>query len=164
MPTTRHLKGKEVRGVTREFTQQYPASSSILNDANDFEELIVDDSSIVFVDGRPLILRTQRLILPSLKFDELINTLPRVVVDMGAVAHLVNGAHVMRPGIREIKDTFVKGGIIVIVDERFGKPIALGIADMDSGVMQSIDKGKVISNVHYVGDPLWTAFNAAKPH
>jgi len=124
----------------------------------------VDDSSIVFVDGRPLILRTQRLILPSLKFDELINTLPRVVVDMGAVAHLVNGAHVMRPGIREIKDTFVKGGIIVIVDERFGKPIALGIADMDSGVMQSIDKGKVISNVHYVGDPLWTAFNAAKPH
>jgi PUA domain protein len=144
--------------------QQYPASSSILNAANDFEELIVDDSSIVFVDGRPLILRTQRLILPSLKFDELINTLPRVVVDMGAVAPLVNGAHVMRPGIREIKDAFVKGGIIVIVDEKFGKPIALGIADMDSGVMQSVVKGKVISNVHYVGDLLWKAFNAAKPH
>jgi len=144
--------------------QQYPASSSILNASNDFEEVTVDDSSIVFVDGKPLILRTQKLILPSLKFDELIKTLPTVVVDMGAVAHLVNGAHLMRPGIKEIKDVFAKGSVIVIVDEKFGKPIALGITDMDSGTMQSAVKGKVISNVHYVGDLLWKVFNAAKPH
>jgi len=150
--------------MVRQFTQQYPASASILNGGNDFEELVVDDSSIIFVDGRPLVLRTQGLLLPSLKFDELINVLPQVVVDMGAVAHLVNGAHIMRPGIRQIKDAFVKGGVIVIVDEKFGKAIALGIADMDSGVMQSVSKGKVILNVHHVGDILWNAFNAPNPH
>jgi predicted RNA-binding protein (TIGR00451 family) len=123
----------------------------------------VDDSTIVFVDGRSLILRTQGLLLPSLRFDELIDTLPRVIVDMGAVAHLVNGADIMRPGVREIKGAFVKGGVTVIVDEKFGKAIALGIADMDSGVMQSVIKGKVISNVHYVGDEMWKTSSAPKP-
>lgn len=164
MPAARHLKGREVRHLIKEFTQQYPESSSILNVANDFGELIVDDSSVVFVDGRPLVLRTQGLLLPSLKFDELINTLPKVIVDMGAVAHVANGAQIMRPGIRQIKDSFGKGGVVVIVDEKFGKAIALGIADMDSGAMQSTRKGKVISNVHFVGDVLWKAFNVPKPH
>jgi PUA-domain protein len=163
LPATRHLKGKEVRRLIKEFTQQYPASSSILNSASNFEEIVVDDSAIVFVDGRSLILRTQGLLLPSLRFDELVDTLPRVIVDMGAVAHLVNGADIMRPGIREIKGTFAKGGVTVIVDEKFGKAIALGIADMDSGVMQSVIKGKVISNVHYVGDEIWKTFSAPKP-
>lgn len=164
MPAARHLKGKEVRQLVKEFTLRYPASSSILDAASNFEELLVDESSVVFVDGRPILLRTQALLLPSLKFDELINTFPKVIVDMGAVAHVANGAQIMRPGIREIKGSFDKGSLVVILDEKFGKAIALGITDLDSGAMQTASKGKVISNVHFVGDELWKAFTAPKPH
>ena len=97
-----------------------------------------------------------------MKFDEVIGSLPKVVVDMGAVPHVVNGAQVMRPGIREVKSDFGKGDLLVIVDERFGKAIALGLADMDSEAIKSTTKGKVITNVHYVGDLFWNSFSSSK--
>lgn len=121
----------------------------------------MDERLVFFLNGRPLILRTKSGLLPSLKFDEVINSLPKIVVDMGAVAHLANGAHVMRPGIREIRNDFTKGELLLIVDEKFGKNIALGLADVDSTLMKSANKGKVVMNVHYVGDELWKSFTAS---
>jgi len=126
-----------------------------------FEELCVDESWIYFLNGRPLILRTKSGLIPSLKFDEVVNSLPKIVVDMGAVAHLANGAHVMRPGIREIRNGFAKGELLLIVDEKFGKNIALGLADVDSTSMKSANKGKMVMNLHYVGDGLWKSFTAS---
>ncbi len=70
----------------------------------------------------------------------------------------------MRPGIREIKNEFSKGNLVVIVDEKFGKAIALGLAEMDSGTMRSVNKGKVVANVHYVGDELWKSFGSVIGH
>ena len=162
MPAKRHLKDKEAKQLIKEFIQRYPKSEPILRSAKDFEELVVNESSAVFVDGRPLILRTKAGLLPSLKFEELVNTFPKIVIDMGAVPHVVNGAQIMRPGIRKIKDDFGKGDLVVIVDEKFGRDIALGIADMDSSTMKTMAKGKVITNVHYVGDELWESFTASK--
>ncbi len=68
------------------------------------------------MEGQPLILRTRAGLIPSLKFDELINDLPKIVVDMGAVAHVVNGAQIMRPGIKQFGNDFAKGDLVVIVD------------------------------------------------
>ena len=98
----------------------------------------------------------------SLKFDAVLNTLPKVIVDMGAVPHVANGAQIMRPGIRQIEGRFVKDELIVILDEKYRKTIALGIAEVDSETMQSMTKGRVINNIHYVGDLLWNAFSTAK--
>ena len=98
MPAKLHLKDKEVRQLIKEFTERYPASEPTLKSAKVFEELSVDGNSVFFVDGKPLILRTKTELLPSLKFEELINTLPKIVVDMGAVSHVVNGAQIcVRP-------------------------------------------------------------------
>jgi len=88
--------------------------------------------------------------------------LPRIVVDMGAVPHVVNGAQVMRPGIRELNGAFGKGELVVIVDEKFGKAIALGVAEMDSTTMKQMSNGKAVMNVHYVGDSFWTTFGTSK--
>lgn len=105
-----------------------------------------------------MIVRTKAGLLPSLKFDKVIESLPRVVVDMGAVAHLVNGADLMRPGIKSIQSDFGKKQLVVILDEKYGKPIALGFTDVDSAEMRVMNKGKVIENIHYVGDELWKSF------
>lgn len=160
MPVMRHLKDKETKQLVKEFIQQYPSSEQFLRSGKDIEEKIEGEDHVFFVDGRPLILRTSFGLLPSLKFDEVINSLPKIVVDMGAVAHVANGAHIMKPGIREIRNDFAKGDFLLIVDEKFGKNIALGRAEMDSGAMRSAIKGKVIVNVHYVGDELWSSFTA----
>jgi PUA-domain protein len=159
----RRLKDSEARQVFREFVDRYPLSEQKLKSAKEFEELIVEGGgAVVFVDGRPLILRTKEVLLPSLKFDELVGSLPKVVVDMGAVPHVVNGAKVMRPGIRQLSSAFAKGDLVAIADEKFGKVIALGVAEMDSEAMKSIEKGKAVANVHYVGDMFWAAFGAPK--
>lgn len=158
MPARLHLKDKEARQLIKEFIERYPASEPMLKSAEVFEELAVDGNYVFFVDGKPLILRTQAGLLPSLKFEEFINTLPRIVVDMGAISHVTNGAQIMRPGIRQFTGDFASGSLVVIVDEKYGKSIALGRADMDSNAMRSQTKGRVVTNLHYVGDDYWKAF------
>jgi PUA domain protein len=68
----------------------------------------------------------------------------------------------MRPGVRSIEGQFAKDELVVILDEKYRKTIALGIAEVDSETMQSMTKGRVINNIHYVGDPVWNAFSTAK--
>ncbi len=146
--------------LVKEFIEKYPSSEQVLKSAKQFEELLVEGKSILIVDGRPLVLRIGDAFLPSLKFEEIVDMLPQIVVDMGAVAHVANGSHIMRPGITEIRGVFGKGDLVVILDEKFGKTIALGRAEADSGVMKSVTKGRVISNLHYVGDVFWESFAA----
>lgn len=162
MSTRRRLKDSETKQVIREFIEKYTRSEPKLKSAKKFEELTVEGESVFFVDERPLILRTKKGLLPSLKFDEIIESLPRIVVDMGAVPHVVNGAQVMRPGISKLDDPFDKGELVAIVDEKFGKTIALGIAEIDSVSMKQMGKGKAVMNVHYVGDAFWATFGTSK--
>jgi len=162
LPEKRRLKDREAKQLLREFIQRYPTSELFLRSVDDVQEQAVDTDLIFFLNGRPLIIRTESGLLPSLKFDEVISTLPRLVVDMGAVAHVVNGAHVMRPGIKVIPNDIRKGDLLLIVDEKFGKNIALGRADVDSSVMKSVNKGKVVVNLHYVDDELWKSFVASE--
>ena len=150
----RRLKDREVKTLLRDIASNYP-TLRILESGKDFDEVVVGEDVVYFVDGAPSIVRTKGILLPSLKFSKAVDSLPRVVVDMGAVAHIANGADVMRPGIKEVRDSFGRGGLVVIVDEKFGKPIALGLAQVDSEEMRGVSKGKVIQTVHYVGDELW---------
>jgi len=158
----RHLKDSEVKHVIKEFIERFARSEPILKSAKKFEELTVEGESVFFVDEKPLILQRKVGLLPSLKFDEIVGSLPKIVVDMGAVPHVVNGAQVMRPGISELNDAFGKGELVAIVDEKFGKIIALGITEMDSVAMKQMSKGKAVVNVHYVGDSLWATFGVSK--
>jgi PUA domain protein len=153
----RRLKDREVKRILRDFIGMYP-SAAILESATNFDELTVGEEVVYFVDGTPLIVRTRAGLLPSLKFDKVINSLPRIIVDMGAVAHIANGADIMRPGVREVHSDFAKGALVLIVDEKYSKPIALGRAEVDSAEMRFMGKGKVVGNVHYVGDALWRSF------
>ena len=153
----RRLKDREAKALLRDFTSIYP-NIALFESPKCFDEIAVGEGVVYFVDGAPLIVRTKVGLLPSLKFTKAVDLLPRVVVDMGAVVHVVNGADVMRPGIRNVRGDFGKGGLVVIADEKYGKPIALGLAEVDSTEMRRVTKGKVIRSVHYVGDELWKNF------
>ena len=74
---------------------------------------------------------------------------------MGAVKFVVNGADIMRPGITHIDDDVTKNGIVAIVDERHGKPLAVGISQLSAIDLRNASSGKVIKSLHYVNDPLW---------
>jgi PUA domain protein len=162
MAAMRHLKDRETKQIIKDFTTKYPSSVEPLSSVEHLEELTTEDALVFFADGKPWILRTTKGLLPSLKFEVVLNTFPKVIVDMGAVPHIANGAQIMRPGVRRIEGQFAKDELIVILDEKYRKTIALGIAEVDSETMQSMTKGRVINNIHYVGDPVWNAFSTAK--
>ena len=84
------------------------------------------------------------------------DNLPKVVVDMGAIRFVCNGADVMAPGITDM-GTFGVGDIVVIRDVTHGKALAIGVAKKSSVDIEISKKGKVIKNLHYVGDKLWGA-------
>src|SRR5215472_14952400 len=115
----------------------------------------VRDSEIVFVDSVAIALRRKGELLPVLTNEKSVAGIPKVVVDMGAVPHVVGGADIMAPGIRKIVGSFADKQLLAVVDEKYGKHLAIGKALVGSDQMASTKKGKVIDNLHYVGDPVW---------
>lgn len=112
------------------------------------KELYLFDESIEFVED-------ENGYYPFLGGSHL-ESLPKVVVDMGAIRFVCNGADVMAPGITEM-GVFSVGDIVVIRDVNYGKALAIGVAIRSSGDIERSKKGKVIKNLHYVGDRLWGA-------
>ncbi|UXD21486.1 RNA-binding protein [Ignicoccus pacificus DSM 13166] len=80
---------------------------------------------------------------------------PGVVVDEGAVKFITNGADVMRPGIVDFKGDFKKGDIVLVYTVKLPFPIAVGEALYDLQEMSQMKRGKVIKNIHHLGDELF---------
>lgn len=79
---------------------------------------------------------------------------PRLVVDAGAVKHILNGADVMRPGIKRMEGDFDKGQPVLVEDDK-GRIIAIGISLYSRKELEAMEKGKAVYNAHYLGDRLW---------
>ncbi len=94
-------------------------------------------------------------LVPTLRYLLEHEVLPKITVDMGAVKFVVNGADIMRPGIVEIEDGINENDFIVIIDVNNKKPLAVGIALFSSSDMKIQKGGRVIKNIHYVGDEIW---------
>ena len=123
----------------------------------------VKDSEIVFVDGNAIAFRRKGELAPVLTNISALDGMPRITVDMGAVPHVVGGADIMAPGIRKIGGEFAEKQFLVVVDEKHGKYLAVGRALMGSGPMAATTKGKVVENVHYVGDLIWEVIKPKGP-
>ena len=80
---------------------------------------------------------------------------------MGAIPYVCKGADVMAPGILIIKDEFKEKDIILVIDERHGKPLAIGAALFGSEEMKNAKRGRTVKNLHYVGDKLWNYMRAS---
>ncbi len=81
--------------------------------------------------------------------------LKKIIVDMGAIRYVANGADVMRPGITQIDPLIKKNDIIVIVDETHDRALAIGKAMFDADEMEKIKSGKVVLNLHTIQDSVW---------
>jgi PUA domain protein len=122
-----------------------------------WEVVKLDKKEVVYLlEGKPLAIEISGMLIPSIKaLMDGIAELPRVVVDAGAVKHVVNGADVMAPGIVRVEGDFTRGDLVVVVDERYGRPLCVGVALVSKSELASMTKGKVVENLHHVGDKLW---------
>jgi len=125
-------------------------------DLKDQVEIAEDEAECVSVQGKPHFFSLENQWVPGLRM--LLEgkvQLKKVVVDMGAVKFVCNGADIMRPGVREIDDGIAEGMLVQVIDEKNRKPLAVGKALFSSEGMKARAQGKVIKNLHYVGDKLW---------
>ena len=81
--------------------------------------------------------------------------LKKIVVDMGAIRFVANGADVMKPGITDIDPSIKEGDIVKIVDETHGRALAIGKAMYDAEEMEQKESGKVVQNIHTIQDSVW---------
>ena len=116
---------------------------------------------VFYLNGEPLFAATKDGLVPTLLFERVLSMLPRITVNMGAVPYVCNGADVLAPGVVKIEGAFVVGDYVVVVDERHGKPLAVGSALVDSQAARGLQRGKVAKNLHYVGDSLWSLLKKA---
>jgi len=160
-PRRHFLKEGEARRLLLDFSREFKVDAERFFGSKPQIELAeAQAAEVLLINEKPILARLRGRLMPTLAFDELLSLLPKIVVDMGAVPHVCNGADVMAPGVVRIHGDFNENGLILVVDERHGKSLAIGIALFNSQTMRSLKRGKVVKNVHYVGDKLW---NSLKP-
>ena len=146
------LRKKEIRELNEKISK-----FGFQFDKGDFVEIVEGEKhKVVKSENEILFFYLDDKIIPCLKIvlQGKIN-LKKIIVDMGAVKFVVNGADIMRPGIVEIEDGIENGGIVEIVDVNNRKPLAVGRAMFSSEEMRNADSGKVIKNLHFIGDNIW---------
>jgi PUA domain protein len=121
-------------------------------------ELVETEKGELFAENKVILaFKTNNKILPSLRaLNEGLVQLPTIIVDMGAVPYVTKGADIMAPGITEITPGLKIGTFVSIIDENFGKSLAIGELLINSDEINIIKKGKVIKNLHYVNDNIWS--------
>ena len=114
----------------------------------------VDSNSQILVGDDFKVLRLENEFIPFLTETKLLESFPNVMVDMGAVKFMCNGANVMRPGIKSHTE-FLKDEIVCVVEESQHKFLAVGKSLVNSSEMKEISKGEVLKNLHYISDKYW---------
>ena len=121
---------------------------------------IEDDVVIIKGDGLTAIKKDGKY-LPFLSDTEILEKFPYVMVDMGAVKFMCNGANVMRPGITKHSE-FEKDQIVCVVEESKHKFLAVGKSCVSSQEMDSLSKGEIVKNLHFISDKFWESAKLIK--
>lgn len=159
------LSKKEIKETIREMGEIFGEEvAEKLVRKKDRVELAEFDKTteIILVNGRPTFIRRKGLIFPLVialyelsNEEDLRKWRRRVVVDAGAVPFILNGADVMAPGITDADEGIKEGDFVFVVEEDYGRPLAIGIALMDGKNMKEKPKGKAVKVIHHAKDKIW---------
>ena len=150
------LKDKQAKRFLLEASTKLGVNIEELLGSKTRIEVNKTETGDVFIfNGRSLLARSNGTLFPILSFEELLPHFPKIIVDMGAVPYVCKGADVMAPGVLLINGEFNEDDLLIVIDERHAKPLAVGIALFGSEEMKNVKRGKTVKILHYVGDKLW---------
>ncbi|MEB3860939.1 MAG: DUF1947 domain-containing protein [Desulfurococcales archaeon] len=161
-PSRRHaLSKKDVKRLAARVAEEVPGFPLTVKDK--VELVDYGEFTVYMVNGEPGLVELRGRLLPHLRWllKHGVGELPSVRVDPGATKAVGRGADLMVPGITKVEGDFEEGGIVVIVDDRYGAPIAVGVALMASeevkARLEGERRGKAIKVLHRPGDKVWNA-------
>jgi PUA domain protein len=148
------LKKKDIRKIQQELVKDF--NEKFINDNSKVEVGLLEDIEIVFIDEVPCFIYHDSKIIFTIKgINKFALRNNYVVVDMGAVKFVTNGADIMAPGIVDADKNIKENDQVWICDEKHHKPLAVGIALISGEEMIKGQKGKAIRTIHFVGDTIW---------
>ena len=133
--------------VSKQWKQELPKIKNL-------KVYFIDDDSQLIIGNEITILKIGEQYLPFLNQTDVLKKFPNVMVDMGAVKFMCNGANVMRPGIKKYTE-FSKDDIVCVIEESKHKFLAVGKALTDSLELENLSKGEIVKNLHYISDKYW---------
>ena len=117
------LREKEVTQLFDDFSKKLDIDLKQLFGAKTNVEVAeTHTAKLFFINRRPVLAVWKNVVLPTLLFQEVLQLLPKIVVNMGAVPHVCNGADIMAPGVVRIEKDYKLNDYMVITDERHDKP------------------------------------------
>ena len=121
----------------------------------------IDDEASLLTGEEFTAIKIGETYIPFLSETTLLERFPKIVVDMGAIKFVCNGATVMRPGIKSFTE-FEKDQIVCVVEESHNKFLAIGRALVSGKELSTMTKGEVVKNLHHVSDRFWEAAKEMK--
>lgn len=161
-PVRRHmLAKKDVKRLMARLEEALPGFP--LSHKDRVEVLDYGDYKVYLVNGEPRLAEVKGRLVPHLKWllKHGVGQLPSVRVDPGATKAVGRGADLMVPGITRVEGSFDEGSIVVVVDDRYNAPIAVGVALMSSeSIREKLEgerRGKAVKVLHRPGDRVWSS-------
>jgi len=153
MTIKRHFLKADVARNIRVILDSYEIEHTLDGKIEVFE---TTEFSLILLDGTPIALYINET--PFFTVRGAMALKPRkhiVTVDMGAVKFIRNGADVMSPGVVGADESIRPGDLVVVIEERYKKPLGVGTALMSGTEMVKSTRGKAVKIAHHVGDAIW---------
>jgi PUA domain protein len=148
------LKKKDIREIQDELVKEF--DQKFIDHKLKVEIGFLEDIKIIFIDETPcFIYHNSKIIFTIPGINKFALKKNYVVVDMGAVKFVTNGADIMAPGIVDADKNIKEKDQVWICDETHHKPLAVGIALMSGEEMVQVQNGKAIKTIHFIGDTIW---------
>ncbi|NJE08603.1 DUF1947 domain-containing protein [Thermococcus sp. M39] len=159
------LSKKEIKEIIREMSAIFgeEVAEKLISKKDNVQLAEFDKTTqILFVNGKPMFIKRNGLVFPLVialyelsNEEDLRKWKRRVVVDGGAVPFILKGADVMAPGIVDADEEIKEGDFVFVVEENYGRPLAIGIALMSGREMKEKNRGKAVKVIHHAKDKIW---------
>ncbi|MCR6691005.1 MAG: DUF1947 domain-containing protein [archaeon YNP-LCB-003-016] len=163
------LRNKDVKLLLNKIKSVYPKIYEQIMMANGdakIEYLSINDIGVYVLNNKPILLQmSDDKLYPTINIlNKIGECLPKIIVDQGAIPHIINGADVMAPGITEVIGDFKENSIVQIVEKTHNIVIAIGESIFSSEIIRNMKRGKVVKNVHHVNDKIWETLKQYFPN
>lgn len=151
------LSKKEKKLFLEKLNQIYEErATSLFQVTSEIEEVKTDKGIFLVRDGKASFFVYEGMYIPTIhNLREIDNILPKVIVDIGAIRFITNGADVMAPGDVHFDDNIKKNTIVSIHEEKAESILGVGLSLISSQDFKKTKKGKVVKLLHYLKDEIW---------
>jgi PUA domain protein len=152
----KQLSKKEAKEFNTQIEQKY-GITELISKKDALETFEDENGKRLVVNGEHMFFFFEDELYPLLKWVLKNDVMKKVTVDMGAVKFVTSGADIMRPGVTKFEEGLKQYDVVVVIDENNQKPLAIAMMLFSSEEASAMESGKVLKNLHFVGDKLWNA-------